>query len=860
MSTHCDNHQRACVLVVDDDITARLLARRSLEKAGYIVAEAEDGLEALGIFEETRPDLVLLDVEMPNLDGYQTCIRLRALPNGKTVPVLMVTGLEDVASIERAYEAGATDFAHKPINWTILGHRVRYMLRTSELVDELANSRASLANAQHLARLGNWEWHLEINKVRWSDEIYRIIGVEPGTIPNTLAAFMELIHKDDRNSVKAAFVKTLKTGQEVAVCFRMAGDTHSADRVVSAHTQVVCDDQGRVVRLLGTLQDVTERKQAEEQIRYLAYFDSLTGLANRQLFRERVTQAFTLAKRHRRQLAVLFLDLDDFKRINDTLGHNVGDLLLKAIANQLRGILRGADGVTQPTSQVSNGNNEVARLGGDEFMILLSEIRQAEDAAVVARRILEKLSEPLHLAGHNVFVTPSIGIAVFPHDGEEVDTLFKNADTAMYYAKRAGKNAYQFYDDSMNKAALERLTLENALRSALRNNEFSLHYQPQLDLMSGSIVGVEALLRWHNPVLGHVSPGDFIPLAEETGLIIPIGTWVLKTACAQAKAWHTQGLKPLRVAVNLSVRQFMQTDLPEQIAAILNETGLAAPYLELELTESLLMQDVEQAIVTMDALKTMGVRLAIDDFGTGYSSLSYLKRFPIDRLKIDQSFVRDITSDPNNAAIALAVVSMAHSLKLGVVAEGVETHSQEAFLRSKLCDEIQGFHISHPLPPKKLAKLIQWYRLGILDGDDVAAEKNCAVLLVDAESVATEALGDRLRSEGYHVLTAATACQALELLASSNVGVVVSDHAMPDMMGTELLHRVSKLYPKTVRILLSHCRDVDTLINAINEAQVYRFLDKSVSEEKLLNTLREAFLSYYANRLPVQPLLTAPAA
>lgn len=838
MTIRSENNRHFKVLVVDDDIAIRLLARESLEIFGYTVEEAEDGLEALAAFKKTRPDLVLLDVEMPNLDGYQTCAQLRTLPYGKTLPILIVTGLDDVGSIERAYEAGATDFTHKPINWTILGHRVRYMLRTNELTDELARSQASLAYAQRLAQLGNWEWHLDSNRVHWSEEIYRILGVAPGSLPMNLAAFLQMVHDKDRVSVKAKLVETLKKGQSNDTTFQVLR-ADGAERIISEHTEAVCNEQGRIVRLLGTLQDVTERKQAEAQIRHLAYFDSLTGLANRQSFYERVTQAFTLAKRYKRQMAVLFLDLDDFKRVNDTLGHGVGDLLLKSVADRLRTTLRDADGVTRTNLQSSN--HEVARLGGDEFMIMLAEINHAEDAAVVARRILETLREPLTLAGHNVFVTPSIGIAVFPHDGEEVDTLFKNADTAMYHAKRSGKNAYQFYDDSMNRAASERLALENALRFALDNDEFSLHYQPQLDLCSGAIVGVEALLRWYNPDLGAVSPADFIPLAEETGLIIPIGAWVLKTACAQAKAWQTQGLKPLRVAVNLSVRQFMQPDLTDLVSRSLAETGLSASYLELELTESLLMQDVEQAIKTMDTLKTMGVRLAIDDFGTGYSSLNYLRRFPIDQLKIDGSFVQDITSDPNNAAIALAVVSMAHSLKLRVVAEGVETPSQEAFLRSKLCDGIQGFYISRPLPPQELVTLLQesprWHP------DKVDKQENRTVLLIDANIDLTTDFQNLLETEGYRVLVAINASQALELLATTHsIGVVISDHVMVDMTGTELLRRVRQLYPNVVRILWSDRKDKDILIDAINNGSVHKFVDKSVPKETLLSLLQEAFI------------------
>ncbi|MGF1548319.1 MAG: putative bifunctional diguanylate cyclase/phosphodiesterase [Thiotrichales bacterium] len=438
------------------------------------------------------------------------------------------------------------------------------------------------------------------------------------------------------------------------------------------------------------------RRVAEDRIRQLAYFDEITGLPNRALFKERLGQALLLARRNQRHLAVLFLDLDNFKRINDTLGHSTGDLLLSEVAKRLLLNLRTSDAIAQGRPEPDH--EDLARLGGDEFTVLLAEIAQATDAAVVAQRIVEALGKPIELAGHEITVTTSIGIAVYPDDGQDVETLIKNADMAMYFAKREGRNAFQFYNESMNTAALKRMTLEKHLRRALERGEFSLHYQPQMEVKSGRISGAEALLRWNNSELGSISPAEFIPLAEETGLILPIGEWVLRTACAQAKAWHDAGVALPRVAVNVSVRQFAQAGFAKLVKEILDETGLIPATLELEITESVIMKDGDAALNTLRELKAVGVQLAIDDFGTGYSSLAYLKQFPIDRLKIDRTFVSAINVDARDRAIAAAVIAMAESMNLSVTAEGVETEGQLSFLESRHCHEAQGYLLSRPLP------------------------------------------------------------------------------------------------------------------------------------------------------------------
>ncbi len=433
--------------------------------------------------------------------------------------------------------------------------------------------------------------------------------------------------------------------------------------------------------------------ESEEQLMHQATHDALTGLPNQSLLRDRLKLALAFKKRKQRLVAVILLDLDHFKLINDSLGHPIGDLLLKVVAQRLDSSIRSYD--------------TVARLGGDEFVMVINDLADTQDVISVARNILGLFVAPFHLDGHEVFITPSIGVAISPVDGDGVDALLRNADTAMYQAKEQGRNHYQFFAAEMNRNVNDRLAMETSLRWALDREELLLHYQPRVNLTTGCITGMEALLRWQHPVTGLIPPVKFIPLAEQTGLIIPIGAWVLRTACRQCKQWLDQGLAPLQVSVNLSVRQFKQPNLVEMIQDILRETGLDGQYLELELTESLLMENVEEVIRKLQSLKEMGISLSIDDFGTGYSSLSYLRRFPVDELKIDKSFVDDITCNADGATIVTTIIAMAHSLRLKVVAEGVETAEQLAFLIEHQCDELQGYYFSRPLPIEAFTALLK---------------------------------------------------------------------------------------------------------------------------------------------------------
>ena len=494
--------------------------------------------------------------------------------------------------------------------------------------------------------------------------------------------------RKDMHAITAA-LREQREGKAIVRNFRKDGSSYWSELFVAP---VRDDGDGPVSHFVVAQYDISTVMRFEQELEFQSRHDILTGLANRLLLRERLEQAMAVTRRSTLPLWVVFIDLDRFKFVNDTLGHDAGDLVLKNVAERLRDATREVD--------------TVARLGGDEFVLLLPQHGNGEPGVAILQRILDAVAQPLQLGDYEFFLSCCIGVAVYPDDGSDADTLIKHADIAMYRAKEQGRGQWQFYASSMNAGTLERLGLESELRHALERGQFHLEYQPQLDLASGAVVGMEALLRWEHPQLGRIAPASFISLAEEMGLITPIGDWVLRTACAQARAWQLAGHGPLRLAVNLSARQFKQKNLLHAVAQALAETGLDAAQLELELTESMVMHDVEQATAIMGNLKALGVQLSIDDFGTGYSSLAYLRHFPIDVLKIDKSFVSDITHSTDDAAIVHAIISLAHSLRLKVIAEGVETAQQLAFLRQHGCDQMQGYLFSRPLAAPAFEELL----------------------------------------------------------------------------------------------------------------------------------------------------------
>ncbi|MFH1495662.1 MAG: EAL domain-containing protein [Pseudomonadota bacterium] len=820
------------------------------------------------------------------------------------------------------------------------------MIEHRRIREALLENQTRLEETQRIAHLGGWSWDIANDAFLLSDEAWRIL--EMSSLPDHLKRedVLGMTHPDDRDNVERALALAVGRGSEFSADFRILLP-NGQERVVHGYAEAVRDISGKVTRLSGTLQDITQRKQAEVKLRqaaavfenttegvmitdangriiavnrafteitgygeeeaagltgaalksgrhdkqfyasmwgairengrwqgeiwnrrksgdifpewlnisvvkdergrithyvgvfsdisamkesesrldHLAHHDPLTGLPNRLLLNARMEHALARAHRSNTLLAVLFLDLDRFKNINDTLGHPIGDLLLQEVAHRLNGCIREED--------------TVSRLGGDEFTILLEDLADSRFASTVAEKILDSLADKFMLHGHEIFVTCSVGISIFPADGSDITTLLKNADSALYRAKEQGRNNYQYYTEELTTRAMERLAMENSLRHALQRDELVVYYQPQVDLYNGSIIGMEALVRWQHPEIGLISPNAFIPLAEETGLIIPIGEWVLRTACAQLKRWMDAGLPKIRVGVNLSSRQFNQNNLDEVVAAALRDTGLPPDCLELELTERMIMQDAESTITILHKLRALGVQFSIDDFGTGYSSLSYLKRFPIDRIKIDQSFVREITSNPEDAAVSQAIISLSHSLNLKTVAEGVETAEQQEFLRTLQCDEIQGFHFSRPVPEQEMGVLL---KDGVkLESQHKFIQEERVLLLVDDEEGILNAITRVLHSEGYRILRANRPRAALDLLATHPVGVIISDQRMPEMNGIELLRTVRKLHPDTVRIMLTAYADQQVIAAAINEGAVYKFIFKPWMEEQLRTDIREAF-------------------
>lgn len=584
-----------------------------------------------------------------------------------------------------------------------------------------------------------------------------------------------------------------------------------------------------------------ERKQSEVTIRHMAHHDVLTGLPNRVLLEDRLQQAIMHANRHRMLVAVLFVDLDHFKHVNDSLGHHVGDLLLRAAAKRMQACVRDAD--------------SIARLGGDEFVIELSEIRRKRDAAAVAEKIQEALTEPFSLEGHVVQIGCSIGISLYPLDGKDASTLLKAADAAMYDAKGKGRANFQFFTAELNLAAQQRMVASHQLRLALSRQELVLHYQPQVSLRTGAIVGAEALIRWQHPLLGLVPPEKFIAILEEIGLMGEIGAWVLRSACAQCVAWQQAGLPPVRISVNLSPRQFSGGDIVHTVGQVLQETGLSPEWLELEITESLILDNSERVIQAMHDLKGMGVALALDDFGTGYSSLSYLRRFPVDRLKIDRSFVQDVTSNASAADIVGSILALAHKLGLGTVAEGVETEAQLGYLCRQGCAELQGYLFSLPLPAPQMTELLHTdRRLALLPALGRASH---TLLLVDDDPLIAGALQRTLRREGLHVLHATTTEQAFELLARQQIGVIMADLNPGGADGIDFLGRTKALHPEAIRILLAGRAEMASVANAINKGAIYKLLVKPWDDVSLIENIREAFALYKALEDSVHAALQA---
>ena len=842
----------ALILVVDDDRSIRLVSRNALEQNMYDVVEAENGLEAVDGFKKYRPDLVLLDVVMPQMDGFEACRRIRSLPTGATVPIIIITGSVDFEAIGKAYEAGATDFFAKPINKRILSERVRYMLRASKTAKQLDKSRELLARAQTAARMGSFFYDLDSSAFKASEEFQVQFGPSEKNQPVTWDDFWRQIHPKDQETLLPLLQNARIAGASFRQDVRLIVG-NEVDRFVMVQIDPETDSEGKAVRLVGIVQDITQRKLSElleidqnyvmqqivrkeplqkifleaarllerqnpqclaavsqiedgqiqtmispslpnqfcqamtetplstgngtcsaaaylgqpvvadnlrtssfwknqrkkalahglcssaavpifsgtgqvlgtvavmrrkacqtsnadlelmerianlvalaveqdllsRRLTYQAHHDSLTGLMNRGTLNQWVGKTLKQYTRSSSLGAYMLIDLDRFKQINDSMGHHVGDLLLQDVAERIRHCVRESD--------------VVSRVGGDEFVLVLPEITDEEDAVHAANRILESFKAPFLMDGHKFSIEASIGITIFPRDALDSTALHKNADIAMYVAKNEGGNRFHFFDSKMHEVVIQRLQLENELRKAIERQEFELHYQPQLNLVSNKLMVMEALIRWNHPDRGRIPPERFIPVAEESRLINPIGQWVLKEACRQNKQWQDQGFSPVRVAVNVSAVQFTETDFARIVQETLEETGLDPHWLEVEITETVVLKNLEKATENLQKQKKLGVTTTLDDFGTGYSSITYLSKMPLDGIKIDKSFIRDMQTAPSpeeckNINFVKAFATLAQNLQLHLVAEGVETQEQSQLLTTLGYKIGQGFLFSIPLP------------------------------------------------------------------------------------------------------------------------------------------------------------------
>ncbi|MDX5377780.1 MAG: EAL domain-containing protein [Halomonas sp.] len=589
------------------------------------------------------------------------------------------------------------------------------------------------------------------------------------------------------------------------------------------HISPVLDEKQDVTHFIGILNDISTQREYESRLAYHADHDALTGLANRSLLERRLQQSCFLPPGHTRRSALLYIDLDDFQSINDSLGHELGDRVLVEVAARLVQQVRRSD--------------TVARLGGDAFVVLLPE---PDDVAGVAERLLTTIASPYHFGEHELHFTASIGIAVYDGEGPPA-RMIQQADLAMYQAKRRGRNTYDWFSLELNTRVSQRVELRSALQRAIDEQQFELHYQPQIHGTSGRIVGCEALIRWRHPQRGFIPPAEFIGLAEDTGQIIAINEWVVRTACRDNRRLNDHDIGKYPIAVNISPMQFHRSGFAEGILKILEEVDLPPALLELELTENILMEGTDKAIETLTTLRRHGIAVAIDDFGTGFSSLSYLKHLPIDKIKIDRSFISEVISDHRDAAIVQGIIAMANQLQLKVVAEGVETQAHYAYLSKHLCDLFQGFYFARPMPFEELLPFLQDHHAATKDlrPDDHGVIAP-TILLVDDEPNVLQALKRTLRRDGYHILTAGSARDAFDLLATQEVVLVISDQRMPEMNGTEFLKRVKALYPQTLQILLSGYTDLQTITTAVNEGGIYKFLTKPWDDDELRVIVQQA--------------------
>jgi diguanylate cyclase (GGDEF)-like protein/PAS domain S-box-containing protein len=834
------------ILIVDDTPANLRLLVDALEQHGYEVAVAQDGREALDRAAFLHPDLILLDVMMPVMDGYDAARRLKADDATGAIPIIFMSALSEVEDKLVGFAAGGVDYVTKPFDIAEVLARIDVQLALRG-----AREQAEQINQRLLQEV---EAHKQVERAYLdSEQRYRIlVDLLPLAILVQVqeriafanAAALRLLGAADHDSVAGGPLLArvhADSHEDLMLRLRQTGDGRGdlaplalqllqlsgatvAVEAISAQIRY-----GAEPAVLLVLRDTTEQREHEAALKHQAGHDLLTGLPNRNLLMDRLRLAISRARRTRSRLGVMFIDLDKFKYINDALGHSAGDELLCTVAARLVLCVRDCD--------------TVARLGGDEFILLIDGAAEDGMLSGLAQRVVVALASPVTLAGQQHAVTCSIGISVFPQDGDESGLLLQRADIAMYRAKEIGRNTYQFFTPQMQTRIDDHLRLEKLLQQALVREEFLMYYQPQVCLQTGRIVGMEALVRWRSPEYGMMGPGSFIPFSEESELIHVIGAWVLLEVCRQMAEWRGQGLALVPVAINVSGMQFERSGIDLQVQQALQQYDLDPRLLMLELTESVSMRDPENSIGWMRRLKEIGVTLAIDDFGTGYSNLSYLKRFPVDKLKIDQAFVRGLTTDPQDFAITTAVIRMARSLGLRAVAEGVETEGQMRLLAAESCDEMQGFYFRRPMPAAEMALLL--HERPVMDLSCLRRTPyQRTVLIIDDEPSVRTLFTLSMPVDQVRLLTAASTAEAYEILANNEVGVIVSDQHLPEEDGVSFFSRIKKMYPRTVRMLLTADDGTETLMNAINRGEIYRFIVKPWDIEHVTALVLEGLARY----------------
>jgi len=871
------------ILIVDDDPTSLARLQQILNN-DYTLTFARNGTECLEDVRKHRPNLILMDIEMPGLNGYTLCRLIKSDPLTENTPIIFISALQEIGDETAGFQSGCVDYIIKPVSPSIVKARVathlslvratmleRYVkqleiekaktARLTRILAVMSDTNSAIVRIRAPQELTEEACRIAVDHggfgVAWiglaSDSVALDLaacqGIDQGQLLELLLAatdkssLRKTIHEHVLNTHEAIVCNDVRTPMEYALTCRDAEtrgylsiiglpfvNNEKIIGVMVLYAREANYFDAEEIKLLkelaGDISFALQAIESEKRANFLAYNDGLTSLPNTALFLDRLGQLIQSAERSRNNVFVIMLNLDRFKQLNDALGRHVGDQVLRILAKRL------VDGFS--------GQCTIARVGADNFA-LAGELVSGTDVSILCEQIVDSLNKPFNADGKSLEVLARLGVSMYPADADGAESLFRNAEAALKQAK-SFKARYSFYSPELNARIAEKMELESMLKSALEDKQFVLHYQPKVELRTGQIVGAEALIRWQHPERGMILPVDFIPLAEETGLIVQIGEWVIRTVCAQQAEWRRDGIPILPVALNLSALQFRDGDLLYVLSKALSDHGIVPGMVELELTESLVMQNPDAAGEAMRAFRDLGFKLSLDDFGTGYSSLAHLKRFPFNTVKIDRAFVTDITQNPGDAAIASAIIGMAHSLSMHVIAEGVETEGQLKFLRNRQCDQIQGFFFSRAIHADDFGSmLLDGKHLDM--GQDFEAEQQ-ALLIVDDDEKTLSSLEQCLRGQGYRIFQAADGTEGLELLAKNIIQVVVCSQRIATTDGVNFLTTAAKLYPDSMRIILSGYTELRSVLDAINRGEIYRFLTKPWNDEQLRENIQDAFRRY----------------